>query len=114
MKDKIVIETDGKICKGCDTCLHETRMVAICNLKNNLDIDLKKEKQPETFEELKELCENFDLSNNKDYIKIGGESMYSNILFCNDGAIMLNTDCCFAQNKTPQQMWQIIQGLIGE
>ena len=97
MEERIVIKADEKICKGCDTCLHEPRIVAICNLKNNLDIDLKKEQIPETFEELKEMCKNISVD----------------LKFTKEGTVYCY-EHCIAENRTPAQMWEIIKSLIGE
>lgn len=131
MKERIVIEADEKICKGCDICLQEPRIVAICNLKNNLDIDLKKERVPENFSELKELCKSIK-GNKKDcggamWFEFGclnNDKMYLGKFLCVDekgqvgiaerswgGDISITI---LAQNRTSQQMWQIIKNLIGE
>ena len=75
----------------------------------------KVEQVPTNWEELKELCRDIkEIKVEEDYIEIHGVLIGSNMLFCNDGAIFLNTDCCFKEKATPQQMWQIIKNLIGE
>lgn len=77
------------------------------------------EKVPETWEELEELCK--DIKGVKVFggcISIGEDSHET--YFLKDGTIgkengadvWWNTD--IAQNRTPQQMWQIIKNLIGE
>ena len=70
----------------------------------------EKEKVPETFEELKELCKNIKgCYIGENYINLS-EKWLS---FLNDGQII----CHFyfiTNNATPQQMWQIIKSLIGE
>lgn len=73
----------------------------------------KVEQIPETWEELKELCKNLKGCNvEEDYIEVFGCLVGSNILFCIDGAILLNTDCCFKEKATFQQMWEIIKNLV--
>ena len=57
----------------------------------------KVEKYPTNWEELKELCKD---------ITVG-------LKICKDGRIFCN-EYFLAQNRTPQQMWQIIKSLIGE
>lgn len=74
----------------------------------------KTEKIPESWKELKELCKEIEVDAEEDYIELFGVLVGSNILFCKDGAIFLNTDCCFKEKATPQQMWAIIKNLIGE
>lgn len=72
---------------------------------------------PETFTDLTELCKKYSgkgLYIGCSYIEVGGALLYSNMVFTNDGAIFLNTDCCFKEKATPAQMWQIIKNLIGE
>lgn len=86
---------------------------------------------PETFEELKELCK--DLKGNKkdcggamwfEFGCLNNDKMYLGKFLCVDekgqvgiaerswgGDISITI---FAQNRTPQQMWQIIKNLIGE
>lgn len=91
----------------------------------------KVEKYPETFEELKELCKGIT-GNKKDcggamWFEFGclnNDKMYLGKFLCVDekgqvgiaerswgGDISITI---FAQNRTPQQMWQIIKNLIGE
>ena len=52
---------------------------------------------PETWEELKELCKEIGIEVEENYIELFGILVGSSIMFCKDGAIMLNTDCCFAE-----------------
>lgn len=67
---------------------------------------------PETFDELKELCKD------NDKIGIGLEFIeYDNftIVFKREGKILgCGDDLIIAENRTPQQMWNIIKSLIGE
>lgn len=75
------------------------------------------EQVPETFEELKELCKKYNgkgLFIANCYIEVGGVLVFSNMVFTNEGIIYLNTDCCFKEKASPQQMWNIIKSLIGE
>ena len=69
---------------------------------------------PETWEELKELCKEIGIEVEENYIELFGILVGSSIMFCKDGAIMLNTDCCFAEKVSIERMWQIIKNLIGE
>ena len=59
--------------------------------------EIKPEKVPETWEDLKELCKD---------IKV-------DLKLCKDGTIYCY-EHCLAKNRTIEQMWQIIKGLIGE
>lgn len=75
------------------------------------------EQIPENFEELKELCKKYNgkgLFIANSYIEVGGVLVYSNMVFTNDGAIYVNTDCMFVEKISIPQMWQIIKGLRGE
>ena len=74
--------------------------------------DAEVKQVPETFDELKELCKD------NDKIGIGLEFIeYDNftIVFKREGKILgCGDDLIIAENRTPQQMWQIIKNLIGE
>ncbi len=61
------------------------------------DFEHETEQVPENWEELKELCKG---------ITVG-------LKICKDGTIYCN-EYFLAKNRTPEQMWQIIKGLIGE
>ena len=114
MKERIVVDNSQKIARASyytetfeigainyvtpEVILNENRIVAI------------KEQVPESFVDLKELCK--DIKGcyiGENYINLS-EKWLS---FHNDGQI----SCLFyniTNNATPQQMWQIIKGLIGE
>lgn len=71
------------------------------------------EQLPESWEELKELCEDkykyvFTEGYETEYIVIKHK------YFTKDGKIFDYDWRCFADNLTPQQMWAIIKNLIGE
>lgn len=81
------------------------------------DFEHTKEQVPESFSELKELCKKTGhyavniLKGgllNKEYIFIFGLS------FRDNGDIEDIENNNVAENRTPQQMWQIIKNLIGE
>lgn len=73
------------------------------------------EQLPETWEDLKEL-----IIDRAKYIfndKFFGNSEYFVIAhnyFIQDGRILDAYQNCFAANRTPQQMWNIIKNLVGE
>ena len=104
MKERTVIEdfvcNDNCKRKDCEVCFKERS---------------KKEQVPETWEDLKEL-----IIDRTKYIfndKFFGNSEYFVIAhnyFIQDGRILDAYQNCFVANRTPQQMWQIIKGLIGE
>lgn len=102
MKERIVITQDWLV-KDMKAGVVETDKLFICQ---------EAEQVPETFEELKELCKD------NDKIGIGLEFIeYDNftIVFKREGKILgCGDDLIIAQNRTPQQMWQIIKNLIGE
>ena len=76
----------------------------------------EKEKAPETFEELKELCE--DLEGKNVFITCGGECIeFNGLSFWQDGRISHDADQSMYAIKidvTPARQWQIIKSLIGE
>ena len=86
MKERIVIE--DFVCN--DNC--KRKDCEVCFKERS-----KKEQVPETWEDLKELCKG---------ITVG-------LKICKDGTVYCY-EHCIAKNRTPQQMWQIIKGLIGE
>jgi len=98
MKDKVVIE---------DVDL-------VNHIKNSFDSKAKLEQEPETWEELKELCvKEFQLNTSKNinndrrYIVCCAMNFYEN------GFIEDSEGIIIAQ-RTPQQMWQIIKSLVEE
>ena len=139
MKERIVnnYETEIKnICKGCaegvkKKCNQTQREHLICVLQMSELEEFEVEQVPETWEDLKELCKSIK-GNKKDlggamWFEFGclnNDQMYLGKFLCVDikgqvgvaekswgGDISITI---FAQNRTPQQMWQIIKGLIGE
>jgi len=74
--------------------------------------DAEVKQVPETFEELKELCRALALIVRKETIEFWGETIGTNMIFCKNGDIFLNTDEFFATERTPAQMWNIIQSLF--
>lgn len=76
----------------------------------------KVEQVPETWEDLKELVKKIDISksDNKIEIKLNDNNclcLYkSGHICCMDE----DSDLSLCYDRTPQQMWQIIKGLIGE
>ena len=88
MKKRIVIEEDG------------------------FAINQKEEQVPETWEDLQELCRALALIVRKETIELWGETIGTNMIFCKNGDIFLNTDEFFATERTPSQMWDIIQSLF--
>ena len=102
MKERIVKYKHKK--EDCKKCRYE----GICS--SPLCEQEIVEQVPETFDELKELCKD------NDKIGIGLEFIeYDNfiIVFKREGKILgCGDDLIIAENRTPQQMWQIIKGLI--
>lgn len=78
----------------------------------------KKEQVPETFEELKGLCRNVKEVSITEEGHINVDLVY----FTKDGEIYIYIEGVLTssiylpitENRTPQQMWQIIKSLIGE
>lgn len=123
MKERIVID-DKEVSVICEDCImnenckdKDTYKQARCCFNfQRIPANIKIEKQPETFEELKELCKKIDISKSADKIEIK--------LNCNDCLCVYKNGhiCCMDENsnislcydRTPAQMWQIIKNLIGE
>lgn len=104
MKERAIVD--------CQHCIDELKS---CYTEFEIgDLSYYLEQVPETFEELKELCKEIEVDVEEDYIELFGALVGSNILFCKDGAIMLNTDCCFKERATFEQMWNIIKYLTEE
>lgn len=70
------------------------------------------EQIPENWEDLQELCRALALIVRKETIEFWGETIGTNMIFCKNGDIFLNTDEFFATERTPAQMWDIIQSLF--
>ena len=78
----------------------------------------KTEQVPETYEELKELVRQNIFEDFANGVKIGKFIKVEYILidgksFMPDGEILDEDNDVFAVNRTPEQMWEIIKGLIG-
>ena len=107
MKERIVKYKHKK--EDCKKCRYE----GICS--SPLCETEKVEQVPETWEDLKEL-----VIDRAKYIfndKFFGDGEYF-VVSCNyfiqDGRILDAYQNCFAANRTPQQMWQIIKALVEE
>ena len=124
MKERIVNNygTEIKnICNGCaegvkKKCNQTQREHLICVLQMSELEEFEVEQVPETWEDLKELCrENFGEITIGVFAKTNKEFIIINLkTFCEEGEILDEDNDVFAQNRTPQQMWQIIKNLIGE
>lgn len=77
--------------------------------------ELKRERVPETFDELKELCE--DLESKDVFITSAGDCIeYHGLQFWVSGTVCHETEKFYSikSDRTSQQMWKIIMGLLGE
>ena len=139
MKEKIVLDFGAElknICNGCAEgvkakCKQTQKDHLQCALQMSELEEFEVEKYPKSWEELKELCKSIK-GNKKDcggamWFEFGclnNDKMYLGKFLCVDekgqvgiaerswgGEISITI---FAQNRTPQQMWQIIKNLIGE
>lgn len=69
---------------------------------------------PETFEELVELCKNYeDIEIGNGIIRIVREDRGNIEIYSLDGTIACN-EYLLAEDRTISQMWQIIKALMGE
>lgn len=108
MKERIVITQDWLV-KDMKAGMPELDKLFICQ---------KVEQVPETFEELKKLCRNFegvkffyDTVAGVEYININDTIAF------NENGLMLamkNNFDVLVKKRTPAQMYQIIKNLIGE
>lgn len=106
MKERIVIEADKKVCVISPT--------GITISPTDFDGHTK-EQVPETFEELKDLCE--DLEGKDVFITSAGDCIeYHGLQFWVSGIVCHETEKFYSikSDRTPQQMWNIIKSLIGE
>lgn len=71
------------------------------------NVDYTKEQVPETWTELLELCAKYEELDTVNFIIIKG------VWFDKDGEVSIGEET-IAENRTPEQMWQIIKSLIGE
>ena len=62
---------------------------------------------PETWTELLELCDKYEELDTVDFMLIRG------VWFDKDGEVSIGEET-IAENRTPEQMWQIIKSLVGE
>lgn len=115
MKEKIVVENKA--------FLNKTDFVCIEDIVKDLKVEYKKEQVPESYEELRSLC--FKIGTKDNHVFVfgdwgkGNEYLMTHCLkFYPDGKICMDGDnvneFVVAENKSPQQMWQIIKALIGE
>lgn len=77
--------------------------------------EYRTEQVPETFEELKELCE--DLESKDVFITSAGDCIeYHGLQFWVSGTVCHETEKFYSikSDQTPAQMWNIIKNLIGE
>lgn len=117
MKEIIVFKTESSI-KG------RKEISKINEYVNNFNFDCefkrKIEQVPESWEELKELCKDL-----KGLYKNYNIEVFDDAIFVldakavllkvyDDGEIKDSGSEVIAENRTPQQMWQIIKSLIGE
>lgn len=105
MKERIII-------KDTDSIDEWYRTIAAFIDTDNSIYNAKFEKVPETWEDLQELCRALALIVRKETIEFWGETIGTNMIFCKNGDIFLNTDEFFATERTPAQMWDIIQSLF--
>lgn len=106
MKERIVIENsvDVSIMKRHPNWEYSQFLIP--------DKQYKREQVPESFEELKTMCQ--DLKGVEVYKKY---ICLQNLVFWYDGEICSSDnrdEIIIAKNRTPSQMWQIIKNLIGE
>lgn len=106
MKEKIVIPKD-KI-KVLTSCGHFPANGYFTFYKEDAEV----KQVPKTWEDLQELCRALALIVRKKTIEFWGETIGTNMIFCKNGDIFLNTDEFFATERTPAQMWDIIQSLF--
>lgn len=114
MKERIVLDLKGNKAR------REIVKIQEYTRNGNFDcIVFKNVNQvPETWEDLKELCK--ELPNKIEDYEYNGINLIgiSGLYFWQSGKITHNiyddSVFVFAHNRTPQQMWQIIKGLIGE
>ena len=115
MKERIVITQDWLV-KDMKAGVVETDKLFICQ---------KVEQVPETWEDLKELCEKTDyvktanIKNIPVYLNEFGTGyiIIKGLYFGINGKIfyeVIGQRYIIAQNRTPAQMWQIIKGLTEE
>lgn len=105
MKERIVI-TDSQ-------AIDEWNRTIACYVDTDNSIyKARSEQVPETWEDLQELCRALALIVRKETIEFWGETIGTNMIFCKNGDIFLNTDEFFATERTPAQMWNIIQSLF--
>lgn len=117
MKERIVIEEDFWV-KHFQEREIEFQEEDMCSGGNPEEWwHYKKEQVPETWEELKELCEDLE-SKNVFIINAGNCIEFNGLYFWKDGSITTtqnNNDIWATKtNLTPARQWQIIKSLIGE
>lgn len=108
MKEIGTFKIDKNMCSNCredGNCPQEYSVIGNClHIEKGLVI----EQVSETWEELKNLC-------NENNLEVLADIIYTNALsFHKNGDIKDNENSIVAVNRTPQQMWGIIKNLIGE
>lgn len=106
MKDIIVVENKA--------FLNKTDFVCIEDIVKDLKVEYKIEKCPTSWEELKELCKgkkNIEVDEDAIFVK---DAEVILLRLYDDGIIKDSGREEIANDRTPQQMWQIIKNLIGE
>lgn len=117
MKEIIVLEIPKDMCDNCNGCDKPTSALVECYLEEPRQA-YETVKVPETWEELKELCKDIKEVTITEEGHINVDLVY----FTKDGEIYtyvegVLTSSIFlpvSKDRTPQQMWQIIMGLLGE
>lgn len=110
MKERIIVDESNMV-KSMKVCHYE---------EDKLFCLQKVEKVPETFEELKELCKDL-----KELYKDYNIEVFDDAIFVldskavllkvyDDGEIKDSGSEVIAENRTPQQMWNIIKSLVEE
>lgn len=120
MKEWIEIE-DKEVKEICDDCI----MSENCKKKNTYEqarccfnfqfipANIEVEKEPTTWEDLKELCKGLKGINIFPFFIEYNETNHSVLCFTDAGTIVEpNSVTCFAEQRTYAQMWHIIKNLV--
>ena len=121
MKDRITLEIRSNKCNNClNDCRRKLEEKITCELRNNLTPKLNYKQIPDTWYDLRKLCQDLKNENistlDEEAIvyEIKHEDKYIYLEFYNNGKIVANLgDDVIAENRTPAQMWEIIKNLIG-
>lgn len=113
MKEIGIFKIDKNMCSNCrkdEDCPQKYSINGNCLYGEK---DLIKEKVPETFEELKELCKKLkeeDILVTNDCIDFRDLNFYKSGLICVPDSEYFS----ISTGRTPAQMWAIIKSLVGE